>query len=179
MRPLELLVFYVLIGGCVAAAMVRGHVPGALVAVPLWPLFLPTLLASPAAPEVPPRSSDPRIDTTVDALGAALRAWDAAPPGLQGSVDASRRGLQALADRVRELERILPPGDRPARLDPLVALRDAARADLERGLTGVADLTARVHVARFTPTDRGELVAEQLAALAAALDGAAEVRRLG
>lgn len=170
--------FYVLIGGCVAAAMVRGHVPGALVAVPLWPLFLPTLLA-PMAGSTPPRSSDPRIDTAVDALASALRAWDAAPPGLEGSVDASRRGLQALADRVRELERILPPGDRPARLDPLVALRDAARSDLERGLTGVADLTARVHVARFTPTDRGELVAEQLSALAAALDGAAEVRRLG
>lgn len=204
MRPAELLVVYLLVGLAVAVAMVRAHHPGALQAVALWPLYLPGLLAAVAPPvAVPAERGDPRVDAAVDTLAEALRAWE----GLPGEVDpdaslrAARKGLTALVRRVADLDHLLqaPGADlaqlraelattpdaawpavaaRIVSLERLMGLRDQSVLDLERGLAGLADLTARVHVARFTGATGGD-VAVQLAALAAAVDSAAEIRRLG
>ena len=203
MRPLELVVLYGIVGVAVALAMTRAHHPGAFHAVALWPLFLPGLLATVAPPVrlLPP--ADPRVDGAVDTLAAALRAWDGLPDNVdpEASLFAARRGLVALARRVDDLDRLLrEPGADVERLradlatapdaawpslaarlvsiERLAGLRDQSTVDLERGLAGLADLTARVHVARFTG-ETGANVATQLAALAAAVDSAAEVRRLG
>lgn len=187
MRPLELLVIYLLIGGGVALAMARSHHPGAAVALPFWPLFLPGLLAAVAPTSTPAApASDPRIHAAIETLAQALRMWDGLPPTLDVNrcLASAKRGLEAIAGRVAELDRLLavsPGAEVPAHpnsLSQLDAVRAQSRADLERGIAGIRDLTARVHLARFTGAIDGE-VAGQLSALAAAVDGASEVRRLG
>jgi hypothetical protein len=207
MRPLELCVLYLLIGGAIGLAMARGRHSGALLAVPLWPLFLPGLLVrvSPPSTSFEASAAAPcadRIEEAVEGLRGALLAWEAAPAGLdvEAPLRAVRRGLGALDQRHAELSRALaqPRNDRdqimrtweaapqPARdlltvqlrsLDQLLALREGARLELERGLAAVGELAARVEIARFTGVAASD-VAAQLSLLAAAVDGAAEVRRL-
>lgn len=203
MRPLELLLLYGIVGVAVALAMARAHHPGAAQAVALWPLFLPGLLAAVAPPLRLVTRTDARVDAAVDTLATALRAWDGLPDNVdpEASLHAARKGLAALARRVDDLDQLLrepgadverlradlaaaPDGAWPAlaarlvSIERLSGLRDQSALDLDRGLAGLADLTARVHVARFTG-ETGANVATQLAALAAAVDSASEVRRLG
>lgn len=207
MRPLELLVVYLLLGVAVAGAMARGGHPGAAYALPLWPLFLPGLLVrvAPPAPsaEGAGRGSEvDRIEAAVEGLRGALLAWETAPVGLnmEAPLAAVRRGLRALELRYVLLQRALsePRNDRnrlqktweaapeAARglfavqlhsLDQLEALREEARLELERGLAAVGELATRVELARFSGGASTD-VAEQLTLLAAAVDGVSEVRRL-
>lgn len=195
MRPLEIGVVYVIVGVAVAVALHRGHLAGVVWAPVLWPLFLPGLLVtrSPAAP-----AADRRIPEAIAGLRAALDGG--LPPGVDTSaaLAAARRGLDALAARQAELDRLLamPSNDldrleadrsragagsafdaRIASVRVLARLRDEAHADLERGLVGIDDLGTRAQIARFG--GGGADLEAQLAALAAAVDGVAEVRRLG
>ncbi|MCB9759840.1 MAG: hypothetical protein H6739_08405 [Alphaproteobacteria bacterium] len=207
MRPLELLVVYLMIGAGVALAWSRSGKEGAAWAVGLWPLFVPALLVREAPPSPPPvlRTGGwgDRIAAAIGALEAALGAWDALPERsvCEQSLRAASRGLGALAERHAQLDGVLstpenslerlaveleaaPVGARPlveARLgnvQHLHRLREEAREELERALAGLADLSTRVHLARFTGHDARE-VAAQLARLAAAVDGASEVAKLG
>lgn len=209
MRPLELLVVYLVIGAGVAFAWQRRHDEGRLWVLPLWPLFVPALLAEagegarPAPEPAPVEGWEARIEHAIAVLRGALGAWDALPDKAlcEASLDAAARGLRALALRHAQLDGVLdvpendldkleaerdaaPEAARPlveARLRNvmrLVALRDGARDELEKALAGMADLSTRVHLARFTG-DATQEVAAQLARLAHAVDGASEVTRLG
>ncbi len=197
MRPIELLVIYLLIGGGVTAAMARADLPGKGLALLLWPLFLPTLLGS-AGPEPALRTSDPRIAAAARELLAALRDGPALPapaPDPSATVAGVARGLEAIASRLSEIDAVLArpehdPRDvggggatasvqaaREENLARLRALRDASAARLEGGLARMEELATRVHLARFTG-DPGDAVARQLAQLAAAVDCAGEVSGL-
>lgn len=204
MRPLELLVVYLLIGFGVSFAWNRAGKEGWGWAVPLWPLFLPGLLVAAPSPEpAPPGPWQARIDGAVAGLARALSSWDALPERAvcEASLAAAARGLAALSDRHEQLDLALrgpehdiaklrielesaPLSAQPvmaARLrnvERLAALRDEARAELERALAGLADLSTRVQLARFTGSS-AEALSAQIARLAAAVDGAAEVSRLG
>lgn len=208
MRPVELLVIYLLVGLGVCVAWGRTGRSGAAAVLPLWPLFVPTLLAAAApvsaTPQRPmPGSWGPRIEAAVSELERALAAWGSLPDPTQfeASIRSARRGLEALALRHAQLSEVLATpendaerlarslGESPQAARPLVearlanvqrleSLRGESADQLERALAGLADLTTRVHLARFTGDAAQELSA-QLARLAAAVDGASEVARLG
>ncbi len=189
MRPLELLVLYLLVGGVGAAAAARAGRPHPLFAWLLWPLAAPTLFtAGPPPPDPAPTS---RVDAAVGRLADAL---DDAAPASREALRAAERGLRALESRLVELDRVLasleaePAPEGPAAADLVAAraghvarlrgLRDDARDRLDRGLARLAELTSRAHVARFTG-EEADAVADALGRLAAAVDSAAEVARVG
>lgn len=204
MRPLELLFIYLLIGFGVSIAWHRSGKEGWLWAAPLWPLFVPGLLEPiPLAAPTPPGPWQSRVDGAVGSLARALSSWEALPDRAvcEASLTAAARGLAALTARHDQLDAALRgPEHDPIRLraeletapaaaravmearlgnvERLVALREEARAELERALAGLADLATRVHLARFTGSS-AEALSAQIACLAAAVDGAAEVSRLG
>lgn len=201
MRPLELAVMYFVMGVVVAIAVRWRGRPGALVALFAWPVMLPGLLAAPPAvsaehqPQTAPAiaSADgQRITSALAGLEQALGQWNALPRAddCTAAVGAARRGLLALAARLAQLDQVvgqLPPVEpfgptdlvaaRAENHRQLVALRDEARVRLDRSLASVAELTSRVHLARFTGAEEAE-VAEQLSRLARAVDSAGEVSRL-
>ena len=195
MRPLELAVIYGVMGLIVAVTLRWRGRPGALVALVAWPLLLPGLWSAPppVTPRPPlagpadPASADARVEGVLADLALAL---DGGPP-LPGAADcagalaAARRGLQALAERAGALEGVVdrlpsPSGDQPASHPHarLRALRDDAAARLAAAIEAVSDLTARIHLARFTGAEPAHLGAA-LERLARAVDSAAEVGRLG
>ncbi|MCB9791264.1 MAG: hypothetical protein H6741_00920 [Alphaproteobacteria bacterium] len=209
MRPIELLILYALLGACVAVAWQRSGRSGAITVLPLWPLFVPTLVAAaaPVAPSSPaPLARGPwgrRIQEAVASLERALVQWQALPDAahFEASLRSAQRGLCALAERHGQLSEVLEtpendskrlcvelescaPAARPllearlANVQRLEALRDEAAEELERALAGLSDLSTKVHLARFTGDAAQELTA-QLARLAAAVDGASEVARIG
>lgn len=203
MRPIELLVLYLIIGGCVAAAQVRASRPGAALAVPLWPLFLPALLAphaSAAETRRLPEAWRGPIEGGAAALREALLSWEGLPDaaGCLAASEALLRRLGDLAVRLDDLERVLASPEhatdalaiagssegtrallraRQQNVERLRVLRDQTRADLEHALAAMADLSTRVHLARLGGDATTEVAAE-LARLAAAVDGGGEVARI-
>jgi hypothetical protein len=198
MRPVELLLLYVLVGAAVATASWRAGRPAPWLGLLFWPLTLPGLLEGAAAAPAPPSPRPPtpphgRVQAAVAALGQALEGWPGHPAS-QEALASAERGLMALDTRLSELEAVLaaleaaPTGSahpgaadlaraREENLARLRGVRDETRARMERGLAHLADLTTRAHLARFTG-EEAAAVAEALARLAAAVDGAAEVSRL-
>ena len=200
MRPVELLVLYLLIGAAVSTAAWRAGLPAPWLGLPLWPLTLPSLLGAMAAPSTPApaRPATPgdtaRVQAAVSTLAAALEGW-AAPAASREALATAERGLLALAARLADLDAVLdeldaaPPAPahpdaadlvraRAANLARLRQLRDETRARLDRGLARLADLSTQAHLARFTG-EEAAAVADALSRLAAAVDGAAEVSRVG
>ena len=195
MRPIELAVLYLIVGTAVTVAGWRARRSGAWMSLLLWPLFLPGMLAT--AAEAPP----PARHDGIDRLRAALAAWEGAPQGAEcnAALDAAARGLDALSDRVAQLDGVLalPAHDlgalqaerdghpdtaaildaRIANVHRLQTLRAETFQRLERGLASLDDLATRVHLARFTGDD-ADAVAGLLARLAAAVDSASEVASL-
>lgn len=193
MRPLEILVFYVLVGLGIGIAFARSGRASPLVAGAFWPLFVPALL-------VPTELTSPVARGPIDRLREALAAWEPLPDGGIAALVAAERGLGALSRRRDEVDTLLrqPDNDldslrramvragaqdqpvyiaRVRNLERLTAVRDEADAELGRALAAIEDLTTRVHLARLNGESTVD-VARQLGDLAAAIDGAGEVRRL-
>jgi hypothetical protein len=198
MRPVELLIIYLLVGVAVSTAAWRTGRPAPWLGLALWPLTLPGLLGGVAAPAGPPPTptggEGPRVHAAVVALRTALDGWPS-PPASEEALASAERGLLALSVRLADLDAVLqeleaaaPPPVHPdaadlvrARADNLARLhqvRDETRARLERGLARLSDLATRAHLARFTG-EEAAAVADALSRLAAAVDGAAEVSRVG
>lgn len=203
MRPIELLVLYLVIGAAVSVAAWRGRHPARWLAPVLWPLVLPNLLgrteAPPGRPLRPPSPALPmtpegdRVQAAVQHLLGALDGWEGGAPAVT-ALDSTQRQLLALADRLRDLETVLasldqepPPLDHPdvadllaarrCNLEKLRALRDRTRGRLERGIAQLSDLSTQAHLARFTG-EEAEAVATALTDLAAAVESAGEVARV-
>lgn len=193
MRPLEVLVFYLLVGLGIAIAFARTGRASPLIAGAFWPLFVPALL-------VPTELTAPVTRGPIDRLREALAAWEPLPDGGVAALVAAERGLTALTRRRDEVDSLLrqPDNDldglrramlhagaqdqavyvaRVHNLERLTAVRDEAQAELVRALAAIEDLTTRVHLARLNGESTVD-VARQLGDLAAAIDGAGEVRRL-
>ena len=198
MRPVELLVIYLLVGMAVSTAAWRTGRPAPWLGLMLWPLTLPGLLGGvaqpPAAPPPPRGSGSERVQAAVAALRAALDGWPS-PPASQEALASAERGLLALDARLADLDAVLgeleaapaPPSHpdaadlvqaRAENLARLRQVRDETRARLERGLARLSDLATRAHLARFTG-EEAAAVADALSRLGAAVDGAAEVSRVG
>lgn len=204
MRPFEILVLYLLIGLGVGLSQHRTGRPGALLSVPFWPLFLPTLLGAEAsaAPEAPASTWRARIDAATAHLSGALAGLDGLPTGLQTEISLKHLNIKLyeLADRLGHLEQVLASpehapaaleqalreasdGARPmvqARLDNVArlrALQTQRRTELEQALALLDDLATRAHLARFTG-DAGASVADELNRLAAAVDTGDELARV-
>lgn len=190
MRPLEFLALYLVFGLVVGVASARAGRPGAWMCVPLWPLFLPGLLAD-QAPPLPPiaqsSAGSTRIEHAVQSLRAALLAWDGLPDRDRclAAVAGLQQGLTALALREAQLQGVLDGLDAPEvapaqavgwalQRGRLVALREETRAALERGLGGAAELAARVHLARLSGEPAASVL-RALAELAAAVEAGQEV----
>jgi len=191
MRPIELLLVYLLFGLGVAAALRQRQIPGAGWALPFWPLYLPALL-SPVSAAEPPQAPIPRA---VQELRAALEGTPGLPATLsvEAALSAVERGLLGLERRSQQIAAALAataplsPHEAPPELQALAeaqaqsharlrALQSEADAELHRALLAVRELTGRVLVARFSGGP--DAVAADLAALGAAVDGVAEVRDL-
>jgi hypothetical protein len=203
MRPVELLILYLMIGAAVSVAAWRGRHPARWLTPVLWPLVLPNLLggpattpAQPAPAPSPPRPMTPdgdRVQAAVSNLLRALDGWDGGAPAV-AALDATQRRLLTLADRLRDLDTVLAsldqepaPIDHPdvadllaarrSNLEKLRALRDGTRGRLERGIAQLSDLSTRAHLARFTG-EEADAVATALTDLAAAVESAGEVARV-
>ena len=203
MRPIELLVLYLVIGAAVSVAAWRAHHPARWLAPLLWPLVLPNLLGSPSpaqveparspSPLLPPTADGDRVQVAVSHLRDALEGWDGGAPAVS-ALDATQRRLAALLSRLRDLDTVLfsldqepAPVDHPdvadlldarrENLAKLRALRDNTRGRLERGLAQLSDLATRAHLARFTG-EEADAVATALRNLAAAVESAGEVTRV-
>lgn len=206
MRPLELLVIYLLMGLCTGVAQHRSGRAGAVYAVPLWPLFLPSLLASRPAEageeRAIPEGWRGRIEASAELLRRALLSWEALPDaaGCLGATEAVVGRLGELAHRLADLDQVLAsPDHAPAALEgtggadagtralilarqqnveKLRNLREQTATNLEHALAAMADLATRVHLARFQG-DAAEEIATELTRLAAAVDGGGEVEQIG
>lgn len=194
MRPMELFIMYLLVGVAVSVAAWRAGRPAPWLGLALWPLTLPGLLGRATPPPPTAGGEGARVHAAIITLRAALDGWPS-PPASEEALASAERGLLTLSERLADLDAVLleleaaaPPPAHPgaadlvrARSDNLTRLhhvRDETRARLERGLARLADLATRAHLARFTG-EEAAAVADALSRLAAAVDGAAEVSRVG
>jgi len=198
MRVPELMFLYLLLGVGVAVASYRHHGEVRVWTTLLWPLWLPSLLADPAAryDTAPAASTTSARHPAVARLEEVLMAW---APELADTVTALQRGLDDLEARLTALQAEVarPEHDLPSlrqaatregpdqpvhqrrlrNVEALVALRDRLRDELATSLPHIEELSTRVQLARF----RGgtvEGVGRQLAELVAAIDGTREVQQI-
>lgn len=205
MRPLEILILYLIIGAAVGLSQHRAGRAGSWLSVPFWPLFLPTLLGETGgAPEGnrPDLGWKARIEAATAGLAGALGGMEGARHGPEVSASLKHLNIKLfeLSDRLDHLERVLSgPEHAPEALEralqaaspsarPLVearlqnegrlrALRAERREELEQALAMLDDLATRAHLARFTG-DAAETVAGELLKLTAAVDTGGELAQL-
>lgn len=200
MRIPELLFVYALLGLAVSMALHHRTGERPWLALPLWPLWLPSLLGdaterydtAPAPVAATPAPRHPAVARLDDVLSA----W---APELAPGVAALQAGLDDLATRLHALDAEVarPEHDLPslraaaategpdrevhrrhlANVEALVALRDRLRDEHATALAHVGELASRVQLARFQG-DSVEGVGHQLATLVAAIEGTREVQRL-
>jgi hypothetical protein len=178
MRGAEWLVLYGVIGAAVAAAQRRVHGRGVLAALLLWPFFLPGLMPGGGAAAGPVPAACLELVQALEALGGGhaercAPSLAAVAAGL-GRLEAQRREIAALS------ERLAAGPEGPARsqaLARLAALEAENAGALARSEEAVTALAARLHLARITGLDPGQL-SSQLSRLAADVDAATEVARL-
>lgn len=185
MVALVTVVTYCLAGIAVAAVLGRGEARGAMgfarvgLHACLWPLFLPVLLPSPAAPTCTPENA--RIDAAeatlhealqrlgrelgdsltletarVRSLGIALRSAARRLGELDSVLSAPDHDREKLSRELAALE--ARPDSKPvadilrerlAHLSRLEALRTQARTDLERALARAGELATRLTLLRY------------------------------
>lgn len=194
MRPVEILLMYLVMGLATAAGyrQLRGTAPAAVVLV--WPLYLPSLLTAPGERfDTAPR--DPASLSAIARLRSALELLEGrAQPSLEGI----EQGLAALQARRRSLRDVLaqPENDvaalrrltvtgaaadahaqRMDNLQRLVRLEQDVGEQHDAVVARVEELATRVQLAHY----QGATVAGldgQLGDLLAAVDGACEVQSL-
>jgi len=182
MRLEEVLFLYLCIGLVVSLAVPWSRRP---VVVPLWPLYLPSLLARSDARfdtvEPPADQAPGEIARALGHLREALALWDAAPAL---PLEATERALTELQRRRLALAALLArpenaPGEasdgseaRARRRENLLAmgaLHDRLATELGEALARVEELATRIQLAHFGGGPM-EDVARQLADLVQAVD---------
>lgn len=179
MRLPEVMFFYLCVGLAVA---LRVGGKRRWLAVPLWPLFLPAVLAPADArfDTVPTALPSTPIAATFRRLHEALALWDPAPAV---PLEATERALLALHRRREALSALLArpenavdgaQGDvhrtRRQHLVALAALRDQLDGELDAALARMDELSTRIQLAHFGGRSLDD-VGRQLADLVAVVDG--------
>jgi len=167
---LPLLLVYAAAGAAVATAHRRRNGQTSLLAILLWPFFLPGLL--------PDETPAGRVEGACAELAAALAALGPLPP-LDDALVAVGAALHRLQDRAHEIQRLRAAwtAGSAAQLEArteLEAIGARTQEQLESGLDAVVELTARLHLARLS----GEAPAgleQQLRRLQMHVDSAREV----
>jgi hypothetical protein len=181
-----------------------------LTALVFWPLYLPAFLAArapswtgPASKQVCPNDDMARsieqVDTELARALAGLNGWADGPlSGEAERIRELRQAWSALAERIREMDRLLEPPDtvassvpgpgtpelspdaserlrrstevRRQNLERLRKVRRRAYEDLMGTLAWVRELVSMIHLAKFTgaPASRAR---ELVAQIAAAVEG--------
>ena len=154
MRPLEILVLYVIIGACVGLSQHRSGRSGALLSVPFWPLFLPAMLGDhPTDHAAAWRAATGatggwrvRIEGATEALAKALGGPNGGQEGMetQRSLHHLNVKLFELAEKLSQLDQVLySPEHAPEALErALQAAPLSARPMVEARLQNVARLRA-------------------------------------
>jgi hypothetical protein len=223
MFSLQSILLYLLVGAGVAVALYvtdRHSRAGerlfiVTTALVLWPIFLPILLARQpaplsAAPE--PRRAKDEMDKAIDRVDADLSKALASLEGWAGGALAGeaqrihelRHAWSALADRIREMDRLLCSTESTAEpdvtscvgpdvlssavqerlqrsvevrrqnLERLRGVRRRAYEDLMGTLAWVRELVSMIHLAKFTGAPAAR-AQELVAQIAAAVEGLSEV----
>jgi hypothetical protein len=223
MFSLQSILLYLLVGGGVAVALyvtdrhstVAERTFIVATALIFWPIFLPILLARqtaplPAAPG--PRRAKDEMDKAIDRVDADLSKALASLEGWAGGALAGeaqrihelRHAWSALADRIREMDRLLCAtesaaepdsatclgGDelspavqerlqrslevRRQNLERLRQVRRRAYEDLMGTLAWVRELVSMIHLAKFTGAPAAR-AQELVAQIASAVEGLSEV----
>lgn len=194
----ETTLFYLLAGAAIGAAELlrrdgvgpveRAFRTGA--ALLFWPVFLPPLLARPAAAPAPTTLPDDEMATAIERVGRELATAFSDIDGWAGEALAGatarlpelRRALDAQAHRVRDIDRVLreaaengspPAAGRAAKSETsrrenvarLRETRERTREDLMGTLAWIRELVSMIHLARFTgaPPSRAEELVRQIA----------------
>jgi hypothetical protein len=176
MRLVELLVLYGFFAAVVGGWSLRSSRRSPWLHALLWPLYLPSLLAS----------SEDRFDTVRGgatsraAVGRLGHALNPVVAGFRGALLTLETGLVELEDRIGALEahtRGAPDGAQPV----LQALLARLRAEHAAALTAVAELEAEAVVARFGGTaalgSQSEDLTRALRDLVSAVEAASEAAR--
>lgn len=223
MFSLQSILLYLLVGGGVAVALFitdRHRSAGertfvVVSALIFWPIFLPILLAQRAGPPpILPESHRARdeMDKAIDQVDADLSKALASLEGWAGGALAGegmriqelRHAWSALADRIREMDRLLCTPETTTELDairPMGAeelsaaaqerlrrsdeirrqnlqrlrlVRRRAYEDLMGTLAWVRELVSMIHLAKFTGAPAAR-AQELVAQIAAAVEGLSEV----
>jgi hypothetical protein len=218
----QVVVLYLLPGCGVAFALLASssgtgkweRVGVALSAIVFWPIYLPGLLAARPGERRQPRRSVRKLDALDQTIDRVERDLSSALAGLEGWVTAGvslderriqelHRAWTGLAERIREMDRILSEADQPPtadlladpsqqpssssserlrhslesrrqNLDRLRLVRRRAYEDLMGTLAWVRELISMIHLARFTGAPAARLQ-ELVGQIASAVEALGEV----